>query len=403
MPRLPPSHTVPFLSPEEMHGLIEEKKSRRENLNIFVLSAIGYGVENYNSELSIFFKLLSKNINDPRIPLRFQLAIEAIDHWFSVDCYIKDGQLYSLILDAVANDSCFTIIKKAAKCLKPTIFAYRGIGIQYDLEHCSFFTLDHLFRLSNRNQHWNDLFGLNTDPRTNIIYFDHTSCPHSLAFIFKNIQSFKGLEKLSASLKTSIINERNQTLHQLILENTRSGNILGIKGEINAGIIAKQKNYMARGGNFFKPANYRKIVSSRQGFEIIAGEAGELIKKIITHKGITYLQHLIKDNEVFIKNNIRDMLDIAFCYDLKNFFLLLIGKEYIAKELITVSDICSLINKTPVMFKTILEYAKDSLSHDDILEIQYTIDYCGTDQFKDYLASTLIEEPSQYSTEFSLN
>lgn len=393
MPRLP---IAPFLRLEEMHGLIEEKKLRRENLNIFVLSADGYEVKNY-SELSIFFKLLAKNINSSGTPSRFQLAIQTKGHWFSVDCYIKNGQLYVLILDAVARDSAFTIIEEAAKCLKPTIFAYRGIKIQYDFEHCSFFTLDHIFRLSNRNHHWNDLFGLNTDPRKNIIDFDHTSCPNSLAFIFKNIQSFKGLDELADALKNSLVNKKNQTLEQLIIQNTRSENIIGVVRKVNAGVLKKACNYMKRGTYFFKPINYRKITSSRQGFEVIAGETGELIKKIIAHKESPYLQHLIKDNEIFIKNNIRDMLDISFCYDLKNFFFLLIEKEYVTKDLITVSDICSLINESPVMFKTILEYANDSLSYDDILEIQSKVDSCGTDQFKGDLVSTLIEEPPHYS------
>ncbi|WP_171910042.1 hypothetical protein, partial [Rickettsiella grylli] len=198
--------------------------------------------------------------------------------------YIKNNQLYLLVLDASVNDTSAEIIKEAALDLNPIIFAYRGVQIQYDFEHCSFFTLDHLFRLSNRNQHWDDLLNFNSPARENIIYFDHTSSPSSLAFIFKNMQSFKGLAKLPDSLKNSFINE-NQTLEQLITKNSRTRNFLGIENKLNAGIILKEKKYMKRGANFFKPVNYRKIASSRQGFEVIGGEMGELIKDILTHKG----------------------------------------------------------------------------------------------------------------------
>ena len=195
MPRSSFPPIAPFLYADEMHGLIEEKKLRRNALNIFVLSFNSYGVKNY-SEPYIFFKLLAKNINNPKLPSRFQLAIEDEGHWFSVDCYIKNNQIFLLVFDASVNDRSTQIIKEAALILKPIIFSYIGVQIQYDFEHCSFFTLDHLFRLSSRNQHWEDLTQITTFSPEAIIYFDHTSCPNSLAFIFKNMQSFKALDKL---------------------------------------------------------------------------------------------------------------------------------------------------------------------------------------------------------------
>lgn len=399
MPILPLPPEAPFLYLEKMHGLIEEKKLRRENLNIFVLSAEDFGIKNCDSELSFFFKLLSKNINDSKIPSRFQLAIENKGHWFSVDCYIKNNQLYLLVLDASVNDSSTEIIKEAALDLNPIIFAYRGIQIQYDFEHCSFFTLDHLFRLSNRHQHWVDLLKFKSPERENIIYFDHNSSPSSLAIIFKNMQSLKGLDKLPDSLKNSSINE-NQTLDQLITKNTRTRNFLGIENKMNAGIILKEKKYMKRGANFFKPANYRKISSSRQGFEVIGGEMGEIIKEIITHKGKGYLKSFIKENEVFIQDNIQDMFDIAIWYDLKNFLILLIETKLLSKELITVPDICSLINQNFTMFKIVFEHTKNSLISTEISKIKHKINFIGDDQFKQYFSSVPFEETDHYSSIF---
>ena len=191
---------------EEMHALIEEKKKRRQHLSIFVLSSDGYKEKDGNSELSIFFKLLAKNINNPRTPTRFQLAIENQGHWCSVDGYIKNNQVYLLIIDAAVLYRSTEIVKKAALSLKPIIFSYSGTRIQCDFEHCSFFTLDHLFRLSNRDQHWDDLIEFNVFEPQTIIYFNQESCPKSLAFIFKNMQSFKGFSKLPDSLKTTVIN-----------------------------------------------------------------------------------------------------------------------------------------------------------------------------------------------------
>lgn len=52
---------------------------------------------------------------------------------------------------------------------------------------------------------------------------------------------------------------------------------------------------MKRGANFFKPDNYKKITSSRQGFEVIGGEMGEIIKEIINHKGKSYLKSFVKE------------------------------------------------------------------------------------------------------------
>jgi hypothetical protein len=399
MPRLPLPPIVPFLYLEKMHGLIEEKKLRRENLNIFVLSAEAFSIKNCDSELIFFFKLLSKNIHDSKIPTRFQLAIENEGHWFSVDCYIKNNQLYLLVLDASVNDTSAEIIKEAALDLNPIIFAYRGVQIQYDFEHCSFFTLDHLFRLSNRNQHWDDLLNFNSPARENIIYFDHTSSPNSLAFIFKNMQSFKGLAKLPDSLKNSFINE-NQTLDQLITKNSRTRNFLGIENKMNAGIILKEKKYMKRGANFFKPVNYKKIASSRQGFEVIGGEMGELIKDILTHKGKSYLKSFIKDNKAFIQDNIQDMFDFAIWYDLNNFLTLLIETKLLSKELITVPDICGLINQNLTMFKIVFEHAKDELTSTDISKIKHKINFIGNDQFKQYFSSVPFEETDHYSSIF---
>ncbi len=400
MPRAPLPPIAPFLYAEEMHGLIEEKKTRRENLNIFVLSAEEYGMTSYNSELSIFFKLLSRNINDPRIPPRFQLAIECQNHWFSVDCYLKNNQLYLLILDASVLDGSAQLIKNNTLHLKPVIFYYRGIQIQYDFERCSFFTLDHLFRLSNRNQHWNDLLNFNFSEPGNITYFDHESCPSSLAFIFKNMQSFKSLDKLSPSLKNSFINRHKITLDQFITENSRSRVFMGVKDKINAGILLKEKKYMERGNPFFKPANYRKMASNRQGFEVIAGEVGALINELIKHKGKIYLKTLIKENEILIKDNIRNFLDVAIYYGLNNFLVLLTETKLIDKELITVSDICSLINKNLTVFKTIFEYTKDSLTSIDISKIKQKINFIGNDLFKQYFSSVPFEETDPFASVF---
>lgn len=399
MPRpLPP--IAPFLYLEEMHGLIEEKKLRRENLNIFVLSAEEYGINNGNSELIIFFKLLSKNINDSKIPTRFQLAIECQGHWFCVDCYIKNNQLYLLVLDTSVLNGSAELIKEAALNLKPIIFYYRGIQIQYDLEHCSFFTLDHLFRLSNRDQHWGDLLSFNLTEPGNITYFDHNTCPSSLAFIFKNMQSFKRLDKLPDPIRNSFINKRELTLDQFITENSRSRVFLGVEDKINAGIILKAKKYMERGANFFKPDNYRKIASSRQGFEIIGGKMGGIINEIIAHKGKTYLKSFIKENKSLIRDNIREIFDVAIWYDLNNFLVLLTENNLLNKKLITVSDICSLINKNLTMFKIIFEYAKDALTSTDISKIKHKINFIGDDQFKHYFSSVPSEEADHYSSIF---
>ena len=75
MPLFPldPKPKSSILYVEEMHDLIEEKKNRRWDLNIFILSSHGYQEEKYkyNSELDTFFNLLSKNMNTSQIPSRF--------------------------------------------------------------------------------------------------------------------------------------------------------------------------------------------------------------------------------------------------------------------------------------------------------------------------------------------
>ncbi|WP_395498088.1 hypothetical protein [Rickettsiella endosymbiont of Litargus connexus] len=242
MSLFPLSSKASIVSSEEMHGLIEEKKSRRKDLNIFFLSSDGYKEKNYTSELSIFFKLLAKNINNTQTPTRFQLAIENQGHWFSVNCYIKNNQVYLLVLDAAVLYRSTEIIKTVSLNLKPIIFSYSGTQIQHDFDHCSFFTLDHLFRLSIRDQHWDDLIGFNLFSPETTIYFDYESCPNSLAFIFKNIQSLTRFSQLSNSLKKTVINKNQTTLEQFIKKNNRSESFLGIGNTvINIGIILKYK------------------------------------------------------------------------------------------------------------------------------------------------------------------
>jgi hypothetical protein len=389
-----PSTKTPTLYLEEMHGLIEEKKTRRKNLNIFVLSSDGYK-KNSKSELSIFFKLLTKSINNPKTPTRFQLAIENERHWFCVDCYIKNSKVYLLVLDAAVLNRSIEIIKEASLNLQPVIFAYSGLQIQYDFEHCSFFTLDHLFRLSNRDQHWADLTSFSSLSPGTIIYFDHQICPSSLAFIFKNIQSLENFSLLPDSLKKTVIN-KNQTLEQFINKNKRSVNFLGIENKIiNGGILLKEKKYMKRGINFFNLNNDSSLVSNRQGFDIIGGKLGKLINRVINHKGKFCFKFLSK-NKLILKNNMREILDSIIYYELKKFLIFLIETEYLDKEYITISDVCSLMNKNPAMFKAILQYVKNSLSYADILEISEEINLYGNDQCKEYFSSLSFKESYSY-------
>ncbi|MDD4892925.1 MAG: hypothetical protein PHH73_02865, partial [Candidatus Rickettsiella isopodorum] len=87
-----------------------------------------------------------------------------------------------------------------------------------------------------------DLIGFNLFSPETTIYFHHESCPNSLAFIFKNIQSLTRFSQLSNSLKKTVINKNQTTLEQFIKKNTRSESFLGIGNTvINIGIILKYK------------------------------------------------------------------------------------------------------------------------------------------------------------------
>lgn len=404
MPLFPldPKPKSSILYVEEMHDLIEEKKNRRWDLNIFILSSDGYHEEKYkyNSELDIFFNLLSKNMNTSQIPSRFQLAIENQNHWFSVDAYIKNKQVYLLVIDAAGLHRSTELIKKASVNLKPIIFSYSGTQIQCDFEHCSFFTLDHLFRLSNRHQHWNDLIGFSAFAPNTVIYFDHEACPKSLAFIFKNIQSFKGFNKLPNSLKMAVINKKNQTLEHVIKKNSYMENISSAEIKvINIGILLKEKKYKQRATHFFK-RNYNEV-SNRQGFDIIGGRLGKLITKVIQHKGNNFFDFFTEKDKSLIKTNPREMLDIIIYYELKSFLIFLIETKLLYKEYISISDICSFINKDLNLFKVILAYVKNSLTYADRSEINDQINLYGNTQFKDYFSLRFFEEfhlPSYNST-----
>lgn len=398
MPVFPfPSSKTSILHLEEMHNLVEEKKTRRKDLNIFVLTSDGYKEKNEISELNIFFMLLAKNINNPIIPKRFQLAIENQRHWFSVDCYIKNHQIYLLILDAAVLYRSTEIIKNATLNLKPIIFSYNGMTIQHDFERCSFFTLDHLFRLSNRDQHWNDLIEFNFLAPENVIYLNHKTCPTSLAFIFKNLQSTKGFNKLSYLLKTTVINKKQKTLEQVINENTSSDIFLGIKDTlINKGIMFKEKKYIRRGANFFNLNQDNSTISSRQGFEIIDKKLGKLLNTAINHSETICFELLI-ENEHIIKNNIRLILDCIIYYELESFLTFLIDTEFLPKIFVTTSDICSLVNKNFNMFKGILEYTMNRFNYSDIYEIKDKIDLYANTQIKEYFSLLFPEDSYSYN------
>lgn len=398
MPVFPfPSSKTSILHLEEMHNLVEEKKTRRKDLNIFVLTSDGYKEKNEISELNIFFMLLAKNINNPIIPKRFQLAIENQRHWFSVDCYIKNHQIYLLILDAAVLYRSTEIIKNATLNLKPIIFSYNGMTIQHDFESCSFFTLDHLFRLSNRDQHWNDLIEFNFLVPENVIYLNHKTCPTSLAFIFKNLQSTKGFNKLSYLLKTTVINKKQKTLEQVINENTSSDIFLGIKDTlINKGIMFKEKKYIRRGANFFNLNQDNSTISSRQGFEIIDKKLGKLLNTAINHSETICFELLI-ENEHIIKNNIRLILDCIIYYELESFLTFLIDTEFLPKIFVTTSDICSLVNKNFNMFKGILEYTMNRFNYSDIYEIKDKIDLYANTQIKEYFSLLFPEDSYSYN------
>ncbi len=398
-----PKNIVPFLSLEEMHGLIEEKRLRGHDLTIFVLSLSGYGKEEDNSELHLFFKLLKKNIHSKSLPNHFQIAVQdqKVGHWFGIDCYLKEGQLYLLVMDAVVFASSFRLVKYAALPIQSAkLFFYNGIKIQYDMDHCSFFTLDHLFRFSARREHWDGLIRFsNNDAAKKYFEFNEKECPASLAFIFKNIQSFRALERLPESLKDRPINKKKQLLPQVIDQHTEyESRGSEFSKKVNEGIVLKERKYMARGLDFFKPANYRKITSSRQGFEIIAGEKGDFIRKIINSEERTiYLKSLVDNNEALIISHMRDMLDIALCYRLNNFVSILLEKNLLDKNIITHSDICSLINKDFSLFKKLFEFSKNRLTTSEIIIIVQKVERSGKQEYRDYFSTLPAEEQFESS------
>ncbi|MES2141377.1 MAG: ankyrin repeat domain-containing protein [Pseudomonadota bacterium] len=265
-----------FLSVEEMAFLIEEKKNRR-NLNIFVLSTGDSKDE--ESELSIFFFLLEKNISSELIPSRFQLAVQFPGHWLAIDCFIKNSCLYLFILDAAVLLNLPPIIPKSFS-IKTQIFAYNGMKIQTDFSNCAFFTLNHVFRLSNRDKHWQDLLANNKNNSDTTIFFDEKNCPASLAFIFKPSQDLYRFQNLPSYLKKEIINKRNQSLEQAVAENTKPNKYNNKK--LNKVILYKAKRYKQRGLSFF--TNNQTALeekTDRTGFKAIGGELGNLVMQLM--------------------------------------------------------------------------------------------------------------------------
>lgn len=159
----------------------------------------------------------------------------------------------------------------------------------------------------------------------------------------------------------------------------------------------KKKKYMQRGANFFNLNQNSGTGSSRQGFEIIGGRLGKLLNGIINHSEKIGFELLI-ENELIIKNNMREILDSIIYYELEGFLFFLIETEFLDKIFVTNSDICSLINKNLNMFKAILEYTVNRFNYSDISEIKDKIDLYENPQFKEYFSLLFPEDSYSYNS-----
>ena len=308
----------PFLSLEQMHQLVTQKKQRRNgNLNIFIFSIKRY--QKNNLELTYFFKLLAENVNNKETPQHFQLAIldESQKHWFAIDCYLKQGHLYLFIIDPANLSGTLDRVRGHFDLFfdkNKTIFLYNGLAIQRDKTNCAFFTINLLFRLSTANyldfllKHLEEKYYAAT-----IYYPDENNLPPCLAFIFSNMQSLQCFCELSEKLKKATINKKGESLMEVVEKNTREVEIEnGSPKAMNLGIIRKREKYKELAAI---PSASGESSTLRQGFEVIGGSqwALTLIKSARDFKRI--FEYLTQRGRTAayntLKNKLPDLIENA--------------------------------------------------------------------------------------------
>lgn len=142
------------------------RNQRGEVFNCFVLSRPTVEKEDPRDEFIQFLKLLQENLKTFKEDTRFELAVydESKTHWTAFDFLIKkDGSVNVLCIDAANDSSADESFKKIveyfpgcnAKLLEadPNPLNRKKLRlIQSDDETCALMTLEHIFRLSARDE-----------------------------------------------------------------------------------------------------------------------------------------------------------------------------------------------------------------------------------------------------------
>lgn len=219
--------------------------------------------------VSDFFSTLNANLQDFANKTRFQLTIQSKNHhYWMVDCYIRDGILHTLTLDAaVVLPSLNPMLKSLSDSVpngKHNVF-YIGddIGkrIQRSFIDCQIFTPEHLSVVTridpdelydsfNHGEHLREcILDGETSPRENLKFFGTNTVneKHSiLAPIFRCMQSVSTLDSLPDAFKDTIVSKKSSdtgegvTLDQWMEKNVKHTP----DGYKNLAIYAKKENYL---------------------------------------------------------------------------------------------------------------------------------------------------------------
>ncbi len=206
----------------------EKRNVKDKPVNIFVLQVMNPTTN--EREVETFVNNLKESIDKGNFADgdRFQVAAQCGAHWTPFDITIRNGQMHVVSLDAVGDPSEMDTLRVFQKAFPTaTYYGYQAASenaaIQFDNCSCSRFSLDMLFKLQNidvvseleaqaKIKAPRNITPARDKTKGPEYLLNPSDIPPSMAFIYRNTQSWTNINALPPTLQSSPIDKKSTTL-----------------------------------------------------------------------------------------------------------------------------------------------------------------------------------------------
>ena len=295
-----PKSTLYKASKEQISALMFLKRQKRlekggSDFNCIVVEH--YAPEDYECSLLFFLRSLKKNIHQFQDKTRFQLAVSLpyLGHWYLIDCYIRNGQLYTFSLDAAGfankEENAVNLLKTHFPSGKHYCFIPDEGRIQYSASDCQTFTREQAGIVSNIDP--DTLYmtlAKNADQHSRTINLDQMAKVPMLTKLVRGIQSLTKYQTFPETVKQTVVSSKGTTLNKWIESNSTLGEDNKIQ---NTSISKKDKKYADELNVLMSSPSGYKHANNYAGFGFITFPAISRILPGMQELSLSAIQKII--------------------------------------------------------------------------------------------------------------